>query len=609
MALNYNNNSWGSPHHEQEAKAGATIIQSLPQHEQFLDLKVNEGNLVLNKVLDDERWNGLQWKLKDPSTKLERVQIGERFFGLGLPGSAKPSQKQIEELLQQLLTRTNLRELSIRGTLHNSLSIAVFKTLPPQLQVLRLHSGITIDHTWNVHSLALAIEHHGTLKEISIRNFVIQCEDVKETRKAFADDDDADADADADAPVFLLDPLILAASSIETLECLDLSCIVAHRPKHQPFICPGALQRLLESCSNLRKLGLTKLGLLDEHLRVLTESLLVLDGSSSTSLMSEVAWNDNPFSESTFCECVLPVLQRNRTVQVLKVYNHSRLSSETCQELVQAVQANTCLHTLEVNLHWNQRASLEYYLALNAMGQEPRTPRQSIDLLASVKGNMSALFTVLQAHPEVCQHVEYSPPLPPTPPPMFVMRPPTPHQVRHVLMYLKTPWQQTMATIRTALVKSTSRRGVDEILLEEETMSSYSNWSTVEVQAPTIDLLVHHQRHEDNYHGPSPYSFQVENNDDDGNEPVEIQQETFSARKRTARSKKKVKRRHRRRSAVGVEDGDSSDSSAEQAPRERRKRRPGKCRRNSSSSSSRNSSRIKIDKDELERQLQSTTIR
>lgn len=371
--------------------------------------------LILKKPVNTEELEELLGELRNTESVLTEVQLCERFFGLGLTGSSKPDDKSVLELISLICKHKKLKTLLIRGTLNNSVAISIFNTVPASLQSLRLTSGMSIDHTLAVTNLARAIHNHESLQVLAVQNLIVQCQDVKMDQLEFI------------PPI--LNPLLLSASSIPTLQELDLSIMVAHRPRNQVLIDCATLHSLMESTlPSLQRLTLTKLGLTDSHLQVLQQGLGSRSHEGHSIPLRELGLNDNNFTEKGIRDFLLSILGEMSQLQVLRLYSNRRLSQSTGNEIIQLIDTSSAppstgtlatvqpvspLRSLELNVPCVCQIELDYHLSLNQIGgpsilSAKLTNVDCVNALVTSRGNLSVLLDVLRTHPAICANVRHA---------------------------------------------------------------------------------------------------------------------------------------------------------------------------------------------------------
>ena len=354
------------------------------QQSQRQDVASESRSLTLNTPFSLENNNE---DLLAFSPSLKSILILERFFCFS---NNNKSQEATQELLRRIQHLDPLKSWIIRATLGNPISIATFSRLPSTLKVFQLGS-IRVNHTLDVHVLANALQGHTCLEQVSIESLCLHCHDIAKGRQYEG---------------FVLNPLLQAAATIPHLKSFELSCLMAHAPKtDQPFLSCGVFQDFLMRCKNLKELSLVKLGLQELHLQVLKSHLL-----QPHATLTKAVWNDNSYSQEGFRESILSIIKYNASLKVLKVYSPYRVAFEDGQKLVELLSSNTTLHTLDVNLCLEQKETCKVYLSLNRarkqeMENDSLTVAQCLDMLEDAQGNLSAIFSILRIHPEVCQHV------------------------------------------------------------------------------------------------------------------------------------------------------------------------------------------------------------
>ena len=270
------------------------------------------------------------------------MQITERFFGLGIAGFVAPTPAQLKQLLQAISLMEALEELRIKGTVHklmipgSTLALAI----APTLLVLHVNKGVSFENVYEVKALAKAIEKHQNLKELTICNFVVHARD-------HGDDDP------------LLEPLMKAAISLEGLQVLELECLASHRPWKRAFV---NVETLVSLCHlpNLKRLGLAKLYLEGEHFVAIGRELL----NNTNVSLQELCLNDNRQDDEGF-EAMAKVLEKNRTIRRMSIYNNDRMSDDNFALVKKALESNNIIGGFEANVNAQQRSTLKALVNCN----------------------------------------------------------------------------------------------------------------------------------------------------------------------------------------------------------------------------------------------------
>jgi hypothetical protein len=326
---------------------------------------------------------------------VRRVEIFERFFG---PGFISPSWKQRMALMRRLGTMDKLQELVIRGTIMGqvipgeTLGIAIGKGLTS----LTVHAGVILDGMGSVTMAARALIGHRHLEEVRILNFSNLVLDV----------------ANQDDEKSLLDPLVMALTTIPTLQILELTCMASYTPWDRSFLGECSISALLMNLPRLHRLNLTNFGLQDHHFAHIVD--LVKPNHS----IRELVLNGNRNSDHAMTS-VLNLLATNRSLYRIEVVSGIPLSDSNFVLLQRLLEQNTAIEhfactcqqvdNMSHPYHLQQQRVIDFFLGMNrkierAVYLHPNASLEvCVDILSVVNAEVEVLLYMLKQKPHLCK--------------------------------------------------------------------------------------------------------------------------------------------------------------------------------------------------------------
>jgi hypothetical protein len=333
--------------------------------------------------------------LEHCQSSIRRVEIFERFFG---PGFISPSWKQRMALMRRLGTMDKLQELVIRGTIMGqvipgeTLGIAIGKGLIS----LTVHTGVILDDMGSVTTPARALRGHRHLEEVRILNFSNQVLDA----------------ANQDDKKSLLDPLVMALTTIPTLRILELTCMASYTPWDRSFLGECSISALLLNLPRLQCLNLTNLGLQDHHFARIVD---LLEPEHS---MRELVLNCNRNSDHGMTS-VLNLLAMNRSLYRIEVVSGIPLSDSNFVLLQRLLELNTTIKHFACTCqkvdhmahpyHLQQQRVIDFFLGMNrkierAAYLDPNASLEDcVDTLSVVNAEVEFLLYLLKQKPHLCK--------------------------------------------------------------------------------------------------------------------------------------------------------------------------------------------------------------
>jgi hypothetical protein len=322
------------------------------------------------------------------SSKGSCIRIAQRLFG---PPSM--SLTCMEQTTNSLSTVGELRTFHDLNILKGTIMGQVFpaKTVAmaagaPNLQILRIKSGLIFDSATSVYQLAAAVLDHEHLREIYLLQF------LNHVRRL-----------DGEFTPSLLDPLMYALSTIAPLETVELSCLASFVAWKKPLLSTHCLSEFL-SHRHLLLFNLSNLGLEDEQFGAIVDTCqkscpkeLILNANDNTryglrklmdllplGLVRLEAMNDAKMDAETF--------------EIL--HGHLRLHSNQLQYF-------QCTNSISTQQRYH--TTIDMYLKLHRLDLEQRyyhprlaTPKECIQVLSEVDSNIDCLYTLLREKPSLC---------------------------------------------------------------------------------------------------------------------------------------------------------------------------------------------------------------
>jgi hypothetical protein len=315
--------------------------------------------------------------------RVKRVRISERFFGP--PGSMSPSWIQRMTLMRRLGSLCDLEELVIEGTVMGQVipGETLGLAIPSQLKRLQVDFGLILDDMYSAKILARALNGHKNLTELKIFNFSNHATDQ----------------GDHDA---LLDPIVMALSSIPTLQTVELSCLASFTRWDRSYIREESLTALF-SLPKLKRANLTNLGLEDSHFSAISINI-GLEGP-----LQQLLLNGNCNSLHGL-ETMVRLLESNRSLVLLELENDVTMTDAVFDLLRRILEQNVVLHSFSCTYKFrsSHQSAIDCFLKMNRLGLREAffdpmiTSDKCVRILAQVNDDADCLLYLLHEKPSIC---------------------------------------------------------------------------------------------------------------------------------------------------------------------------------------------------------------
>jgi hypothetical protein len=315
--------------------------------------------------------------------RVKRVRISERFFGP--PGSMSPSWKQRMTLMKRLGSLGDLEELVIEGTVMGQVipGETLGLAIPSQLKRLQVDFGLILDDMYSVKMIARALNGHKHLTELKIFNFA----------------NHATNQGDHDA---LLDPIVMALSSIPTLQTVELSCLASFTQWDRSYIREESLAALF-SLPKLKRVNLTNLGLEDSHFSAISSNIGIKGP------LQQLLLNGN-YNSLRGLETMVRLLETNRSLVILELENDVKMTDTVFDLLRRNLEQNTVLHSFSCTykVRSSHLSAIDCFLRMNRLGLREAfvdpmtTPAKCVRILAQVNNDADCLLYLLREKPSIC---------------------------------------------------------------------------------------------------------------------------------------------------------------------------------------------------------------
>jgi hypothetical protein len=316
--------------------------------------------------------------------RVKRVRISERFFGP--PGSMmSPSWKQRVRLMKRLGSLCDLEELVIEGTVMGQVipGETLGLAIPSQLKRLQVDFGLILDDMYSAKMIARALDGHKHLTELKIFNFANHATDQ----------------GDHEA---LLDPVVMALSSIPTLQTVELSCLASFTRWDRSYIREEFLFALF-SLPRLRRANLTNLGLEDSHFSAISSNIGVKGP------LQQLLLNGN-YNSLHGLETMVRLLESNRSLVILELENNVKMTDAVFDLLRRNLEQNTVLHSFSCTykVRSSHQSAIDCFLKMNRLGLreaffDPMAKSDKcVHILAQVNNDADCLLYLLREKPSIC---------------------------------------------------------------------------------------------------------------------------------------------------------------------------------------------------------------
>ena len=252
------------------------------------------------------------------------------------------------------------------------------------LEELHLRGNMALDNMHDVKVIAKSICKHPELRDVRLLDFVVHARDG----------------GDADP---LLEPLVTAASSIPTLQALDIQCQASFREWNRSYISTSSLAPMCQS-TILQRLALSNVGLEDEHFLTIARELM----DNKDSVLKELVLSNNNHTV-VGTEAMLELLDGNNFLERLEMHNHNRIDDAIAKRMLDCVERNHLVKHLNANIRCVlYRTEINFLLLLNRAGRKKLLnpdvmPTEAVDVLAAANGNISVLMHFLRENPALCR--------------------------------------------------------------------------------------------------------------------------------------------------------------------------------------------------------------
>jgi hypothetical protein len=315
--------------------------------------------------------------------RVKRVRISERFFGP--PGSMSPSWKQRMTLMKRLGSLGDLEELVIEGTIMGQVipGETLGLAIPSQLKRLQVDFGLILDDMHSAKMIARALNGHTHLTELKIFNF-------------------ANHATDQGDHVALLDPVVMALSSIPTLQTVELSCLASFTRWDRSYIREESLSALF-SLPKLKRANLTNLGLEDSHFSAISSNI------GHKGPLQQLLLNGN-YNSLHGLETMVRLLESNRSLAILELENDVKMTDAVFDLLRRNLEQNLVLHSFSCTykVKSSHQSAIDCFLQMNRLGLreaffDPMTTSDKcVRILAQVNNDADCLLYLLREKPSIC---------------------------------------------------------------------------------------------------------------------------------------------------------------------------------------------------------------
>ena len=331
------------------------------------------------------------------NTKHYRIVICQRMFG---PPRLSLVWRKRKWLFIELGKLNNMTSLILKGTTMGQVipgEVLASGASCQSLQVLQMDAGLIFDDVSSVCQVAESLQHHPNLREVRLMQFLNHVTPI--------------------SFVSLLDPLIQALATIQTLERVELSCIASFIPWKHSLISTMAMGSFFESSQQPNKLqfvNFTNLGLEDDQFQVIAENSLGLNG---------LVLNANDNTQSGLQNLLDRILDTSSTSTAmtngrsslarLEVMNNVKMNAETFEVLMRRLKHPTsslqilhCTYSFTTGIKYRQ--AIDMYLRLHSLHLGTQyyhplaTPESCIQILENVNDNLDCLYTLLREKPCIC---------------------------------------------------------------------------------------------------------------------------------------------------------------------------------------------------------------
>lgn len=282
----------------------------------------------------------------------------------------------LEDLVIQSSSRFHIESIPPSGLLALRQATKLRRLVFEDMQVTAANPAF-------ISGLGIALRSHVSLRVISMTNF-------------FANDW---ANTEPD----VLDPLILALSTLPKLEKLEFSGCGSHALSGQDvrLVSPGTLSKLM-GVPSLTHLQLSFLELVDEHFEAIASQIRKNESLHTISL-------DYHKLESDGFRHIMQAMETNYSVKTLSLRSLRDIGEQGFNEIMTMLQLNYGIENLSVTASPSQHAQIDLYLRMNGAGRgllrEPTASMsQWVDVLAKSNDDLDVIRHLLQEIPGLCNN-------------------------------------------------------------------------------------------------------------------------------------------------------------------------------------------------------------
>ena len=200
----------------------------------------------------------------------------------------------------------------------------------------------------------------------------------------------------------LLDPIVMALSSIPTLQTVELSCLASFTRWDRSYIREESLSALF-TLPKLKRANLTNLGLEDSHFSAISSSI-GLEGP-----LQQLLLNGN-YNSLLGLETMVRLLESHRSLVILELENDVTMTDAVFDLLRRNLEQNTVLRSFSCTykVSSSHQNAINFFLQMNQLGLREdffdpmATSDKCVRILAQVNNDSDFLLYLLREKPSIC---------------------------------------------------------------------------------------------------------------------------------------------------------------------------------------------------------------